>query len=119
MLSSLSGWLSAESCRCSKTNEIQREFDSNGGIAPFDHLLASSYPRQKTNLFKPCLPSLAKRIGESRCHFAPPKEACCQSCYEYTLIALICSLLAVVGVQLSIILIGVLNGVVWIVKQIY
>jgi hypothetical protein len=35
-----------------ETNPIQREFDSNGGIAPFDTLLASSHPRQKTNLFK-------------------------------------------------------------------
>jgi hypothetical protein len=47
------------------TNRIQREFDSNGGIAPFDHLLASSHPRQRTNLFKQfvLLPLPAKRGG--------------------------------------------------------
>jgi hypothetical protein len=36
-----------------ETNRIQREFLSNGGIAPFHTFLASSHPRQKTNLFKP------------------------------------------------------------------
>jgi hypothetical protein len=53
------------------TNRIQREFDSNGGIAPFELALASSRPRKKTNLFKPRravnlaakLPLLAKRGG--------------------------------------------------------
>jgi hypothetical protein len=38
------------------TNRIQREFLSNGGIAPFHTFLASSHPRQNTNLFKPSAP---------------------------------------------------------------
>jgi hypothetical protein len=35
------------------TNRIQREFYSNGAIAPQELFLASSHPRQKTNLSKP------------------------------------------------------------------
>jgi hypothetical protein len=47
------------------TNRIQREFDSNGAIPPFDAFLASSHPRQKTNLFKQfrLRPLPAKRSG--------------------------------------------------------
>jgi hypothetical protein len=38
-----------------KSNQIQRKFDSNVAIATFETVLASSHPRQKTNLFKPSL----------------------------------------------------------------
>jgi hypothetical protein len=43
------------------TNQIQTNFDSNVRIATFETSLASKQPRQKTNLFKPKLPLLAKR----------------------------------------------------------
>jgi hypothetical protein len=48
-------------------NRIQREFYSNGGIAPFGTALASSYPRKKTNLFKRtwCPLLLAERYSET------------------------------------------------------
>jgi hypothetical protein len=42
------------------TNRIQREFDSNGAIATFDH--EPSAPKNKLSQTEAC------------CHFAPPKR---------------------------------------------
>jgi hypothetical protein len=61
-------------------NQIQREFLFNDAIASHGAVLASSHPRQKTNLFKPCFCSLSLRSGERvgvwGCHFAPPRATC-------------------------------------------
>jgi hypothetical protein len=51
------------------TNQFPREFDSNVRIATFEHLPASSHPRQKTNFSKRellsfCFCSLPQRFGE-------------------------------------------------------
>jgi hypothetical protein len=45
------------------TNRIQREFHSNVAIATFEFFLASSHPRQKTNLLKRFIP-LPQCFGE-------------------------------------------------------
>jgi hypothetical protein len=73
------------------TNQIQREFSSNVAIPTQNTVLASSPPRQKTNLLKlgvlslcavkrrravnlaAVAPSPSEAFGEACCHFAPPK----------------------------------------------
>jgi hypothetical protein len=66
-----------------RTNRIQREFLFNVRIATQELISSVGVSAQKTNLFKPCLPSLAKRGGVLSLRatdktgwglrFAPPK----------------------------------------------